>query len=157
MIYNYAESIKDLVIAELSQFQSDDSGSNMGVGFSGWDNALAYARAHDLDYFGSVFPATGDEEQPKAFGYGMWTWIIYIRFHIKFEKDVTPTPDQKAQELADDFMSMMLNRTNLDTIDASASIKVLSANYIGEPEYISDVTYLVQEFLIAVKSQIDRG
>lgn len=153
----YAEAIRDTLVNSLSQFVSDDSGTNLGVGFSGWDSALKYSRANNLDYFGSVFAATGDEDEPKAFGYGMWRWGHYVRMHVKFEVDASPTPDEKANSLADDFMDAMLNSSNVFSISSSGHVKVAAANYLGQPENVENVTYLTIEFLVVVTEQLSRG
>ena len=155
-VYAYAESIKDVLLADLDQFEYDDSGANLGVGYSGWDSALSYARANDLDYFGTVLPATGDDQTPKAFQYGMWQWSFYIRMHIKFDVTADPTADELVADLADDLFAALINATNVRTITPTGAVKVTAFNYMGDPENINDVTYLTLECLVAVKAQIDR-
>lgn len=158
MGYAYAAALRTVLINGLDQFQSDDSGSNLGYGWTGWDEASAYARLNDLDYFGSVFMVTGDDQMLKAFDYGMWQWAYYVRMHVRFEVNYgTTSPDVKAATLADDFMDVMLNSDNLRTIAPSGNVKVASANYLGNPETVNDYTYLTVEFLVSVKEQISRS
>lgn len=156
MPYTYAENIKSVIIASMSQFQSGDDGSNFGIGFSGWDAALDYSRVHNLDYFGSVFLATGDDETPMAFNYGMWRWLYYIRMHVKFEIDSPVTVDEKVMNLADEFMDALLDNDNVHTIAPSGFVKITSANYLGNAENINDVTYITIEFVVVIKEQIQR-
>lgn len=153
MAYTYAENLRTVLIADLSQFQEDDSGSNLGIGYTGWDQALQYARGNDLDYFGSIFPATGDDENPKAFGYGMWRWGYYIRMHIKFDVSASPSPDEMSASLSEDLLTALTNTTNVGTIAPGGYVRVVAANYLGVPENIETVTYLTLEFLVSVKAQ----
>lgn len=152
----YAENIRDVLVASMSQFESTDSGTNLGVGWKGWDEAIDYARGNNLDCFGSVFLATGDEEEPKAFGYGMWRWNYYVRMHVKFDVTADPTPDEKVETLSSDFMDAILDSTNAFAITPTGYARVVAANYLGEPEKIDTVVYLTVEFLVAVKAQISR-
>jgi len=155
--YTYAEGIKNVLIADLSQFQTDDSGENLGVGYIGWDSALKYARDNGLDYFGSIFPAMGSSQSPKAFQYGMWQWSYYVRLHVKFDVAASTSPDQKVAELADDVFEALINSVNVRTITSTGALTITDVNYMGEPENINDVTYLTLEFLVAVKAQIERA
>jgi len=156
MAYAYASNIRDVLVTDLTQFQEDDSGSNLGVGFTGWDDAYRYSLVNSLDYFGSIFPAMGDEETPKAFGYGMWRWSYYIRLHVRFEVEAVPSPDERIADLADAVFAAMIDVDNMNAIAPGGMVKVLAANYLGEPEKIEEVTYLTLEFLVSVKSQIAR-
>lgn len=155
--YTYATNIKTVIINSMDQFQSDDTGSNIGVGFSGWDAAFAYSRENNLDYFGSVFLVMGDEEIPKALGYGMWRWVYYVRMHTKFDAASPVTTDQKVMELSSDFMDTFLDSTNIFSVAETGNVKVVSANYLANPEDINEITYLTTEYLIAVKEQISRS
>lgn len=157
MADTYGPAIRTAIVNNLSQFVEDDAGSNIGVGYTGWDQAFAYARERDLDYFGSVFLATGDDEQPNAFNYGMWRWAYYIRLHVKFDTKAVPSVDTKASALSTDFVDMMMNSAILQTIADATLVKVVAANYLGEPEVVNDVTYLTIEFLVSVKEQISRS
>ena len=155
-VYDYAYAIRNVLLADLDQLQYDDSGANFGVGYSGWDSALSYSRANGLDYFGTILPAMGDDQQPMAFQYGMWQWSFYIRIHIKFDVDSDPTTDEKVADLADDLFDALINSTNVRTVVPSGAMKVTGFNYMGDPENINDVTYLTLECLVAIKVQIDR-
>ena len=155
--YTYAENIKDVLIADLDQFEYDDSGANVGVGYSGWDSALSYARANNLDYFGSIFPAMGDDQAPDAFQYKLWQWVYYVRLHVKFDVDADPTSDELAATLADDAFDALIKSTNIQAIAPGGMVKVTAINYMSDPELINDVTYLTLEFMVAVKVQIARA
>ena len=154
--YTYASNMRTILINDLSQFESDDAGSNLGVGYTGWDAALAYARDRGLDYFGSIFPAMGDDMTPKAFQYGMWQWFYYVRLHVKFDVSADPTPDELVATLADDVFAALIKSTNVQTIAPGGLVKVTAVNYMSNPELVNDVTYLTLEFMVAVKSQIAR-
>jgi len=155
-VYDFAGNIRTVLLADLDQLQYDDAGANLGVGYSGWDSALSYARANDLDYFGTVMPAMGDDRAPKAFQYSMWQWSFYIRLHVKFEVDANPSSDELVANLADDLFSALINPDNIRTITPTGAVKVTAFNYMGDPENINDVTYLTLECLVAVTAQIDR-
>lgn len=151
MSYTYAENMRDVLVSDLSQFQVDDSGTNLGVGYTGWDQAYLYARKNGLTHFGSVFLATGEDQNVKAFAYGMWEWMYYVRLHVKFE--VEGTPDEDVANLADAVLASLSNADNTRTIAPGGYVKINAANYIGSPENIEDVTYLTIEFLVSVKEQ----
>jgi len=156
MSYTFAENIQSVLIDSVSAFQSDDSGSNLGVGYTGWDNAYRYARLNALDVFGSIFPATGDDQNTKAFGYGMWTWAYYIRIHVRFDVSADPSPDEVIANLSTSILAALSDGDNARTVAPGAYAKVVAANYLGEPENIEDVTYLTLEFLTSVKAQFER-
>ena len=156
MVYTYANNMKSVIIDSMSQFQSDDTGANVGVGFTGFDQAIAYAYRNNLDCFCAIFPAFGDDDTPMAFNYGMWTWVYHVRFYIRFRVDSEPTSDQIAMDLDDEFMSTILDATNCFTIVPSGHVKVVAANYLSEAETINEVVYITRQYLVHVKQQIER-
>lgn len=152
--FDIATNIKTVVISNLTQFESSVDGYNFGVGHIGWDNARIYARANDLDYFGSVYVATGRENTPQAFSNGMWTWNFFIRLHSKFELAEGTNKEQDAMDLSDDFMRLMFSTTARQAIVSTGNIKVTSANFTADPIVIDNVTYMSAEFLLSAKLQI---
>jgi hypothetical protein len=143
------------MIDELDQFvEEEDIGANVGVGYSGWDDSYEYARTNDLDYFGAVFPLSGDAEEPMAFGNGMWRWSYLVRMHIRYDGKNLQASDNNAMTLANDFMTAMFDTTNRRAVASTGWAKVVASNYISDPLSINDVVYLSMEFVIAVKEQI---
>jgi hypothetical protein len=143
------------MIDSLSQFvEEEDIGANVGVGYSGWDDAYEYSRENNLDYFGAVFPLSGDSEEPMAFGNGMWRWSYLVRMHIRYDGKDLKVCDNNAMTLANDFMAAMFDMENRRTISSTGWAKVIASNYISDPLSINDVVYLSMEFIITVKEQV---
>lgn len=151
----YAGNIKQLMINELDQFQSSSSGANVGIGYSGFDSALDYSRAEDLDYFSAIFQMGGDADDPMAFGYGMWRWSYLVRMFTRYDGKDTAECDSNVATLADEFLVMMFGTENRQAIDGGSGwAKVIAANYIGDIMHINDAVYITMEFLIVVKQQV---
>lgn len=154
MPYTYASNIRTAMLANLSQFEEDDFGSNLGVGVSGWDNAAQYAAGNNLNHWGAVVVMGGDDEDPKAFTYGMWRWTFIVNMYTRYDGKDAEDCDQRIMDLATDFMTMMSDADVIRSIDSTGMVKVTSANYVGNVLRINDIPFLSMEFLVTVKQQI---
>jgi len=154
MSHTYATNLQTVMIAEMSQFVSS-GGTNLGIGYAGWDDALAYARENDLDYFGSIFLAGGESESPESFSYGMWMWTILVRMHVRYDGKDAQLCDKNTMDLAEAFLGVMKSTESRQAVASSGWVKLNAANYISQPVYVNDVAYISMEFLVAIKEQID--
>ena len=156
MSYTYATNIRQVMLDDLSQFSEVlGVGSNVDIGFSGWDKAYEYSRANNMDYFGAIFVLSGDTPEPTAFGKGMWRWSYLVRMHVRYDGKDLETCDNNAMTLAANFLDAMSDTENRQAIASSGWAKLVAANYLSDPLNVNDVVYLSMEFIVTVQEQID--
>lgn len=157
-MFTYAENIKSVIVSSMpSKFAIDPVTleSNVGVGYTGYNKALAYSRLNNLDYFCAIFLFGGEPSSPSPFNATIWTWNYIVRIYRRTDAMAeSSSMDEDMMNLAGDFIGMMNNPVNRQAIVTSGAARIVSVNDMLEITMINDISYLINSMVIGVKEQI---
>jgi len=142
----YATAIKNLIVAQMTEYTAD----TVGIGIMGYDSAYRAAIAATSSKFCVIYSLGGEDITPDAFGKNNFNWQYLVTFFVL--ADISTDLDTIVMGVASDFVTMMSTPVHRQAIDATGAAKLTSMLPIDSTIRIDDYVFVPIGFIIHVRA-----